>query len=597
MRNIIISKGQYLSDIISEIPSNAIIYKNLTGIGATRLELLAKRHSIIIEPNVPVIIKKCKSHENALGVYKDVSVNKILKYLNNSSIEYKKLIVTPESYIKIMLASWSSQTSYDLYEEFFVLFDECDKITKDIDYRESIENPLFYFFEHKNRAFISATAVRPSDPRFKEHGFEEISIIPNFKIAKQINLYTTNNTYELFNNLAKQTTNKKFIFFNSTRGIEKIINLLKIKSFSSIYCSEKALDGISESVSAYAEIDESTFKTYNFFTCRFFTAVDIIIDYDADVYIITDLNIAEHSVVDPHSDTIQIIGRFRNQNCKTNVSIITNFDENLHCKSIEDAEMFLNCAEKMYNTIFQYERTSTNKSIIELMKLTRKTLPFNDFLDEYGKKNYFLYDNYIYHNRVKYYYLAEESIVQEYKNTCVFNTDIQYYEVNHVSNPFYVSSNDIVRGKIFKTYKSRIKGFKKIMCSYEKCKDNVDNLRILRDIYKSYKFYYPELIEIAELGLMEELEECNTKKDVERLIKAKNIEIDRSDFAFIEELRNTLSIGAKFEGEELRDIFKKLIEKHNLSIQSTISEAKNFLDISDRHKFKGKWVYTILTHK
>lgn len=596
MKNLIISKGQFLSDVISEIPSNAIIYKNITGIGATTLELLSKRHSIIIEPNVPVIIKKCITHTNALAVYKDVSAKKVEKYLNDTSIEYKKLIVTPESYIKIVEATWFNQTPYNIYNDFFVLFDECDKVTKDIDYRVSIQNPLVYFFEHKNRAFISATAVRPSDLRFQEHNFEEISILPDYEIAKSINLYTTNNVYELCNKLMHETKNKKFIFFNSTRGIEKVISLLKIKSNSAIYCSENALDGIDGNVSAYTEIDEETFKAFNFFTCRFFTAVDINIDCDADIYILTDLNIAEHSVVDPHSDVIQIIGRFRNKQYNTNISVITNFDENLVCKSIEDSESFLNCAERIYNRLSQYERTTTNKGLKELFKIIQKAVPFNDFLDDYGKKSYFLCDNYMYHNRVKHYYLKEESIVEVYKNTCILDTDISYFDVNHISNPFYISSNDIVQGKIFKSYRSRIKDFTQMIKSYEASKDNLDSLRIYRDIYKSYKFYYPELIKILDNGLMSELGDCHTKKDVERLIRAKEIETERSDLQFIDELRNILPIGSKYEGKELRELFGNLIKKHGLSIRASIEEARNFMDISERRKDKGGWKYVILDH-
>ena len=65
-----ISKGQHLSDIMQDgIPSNTIIDKTLCGIGATTLEIEAKRHSIIIEPNVPVIKGKEKKHPDILGVY------------------------------------------------------------------------------------------------------------------------------------------------------------------------------------------------------------------------------------------------------------------------------------------------------------------------------------------------------------------------------------------------------------------------------------------------------------------------------------------------------------------------------------------------
>ena len=46
---------QYLTEILPEIPTNTILYKKLTGLGAIYGELKSKRNSIIVEPNRPVI--------------------------------------------------------------------------------------------------------------------------------------------------------------------------------------------------------------------------------------------------------------------------------------------------------------------------------------------------------------------------------------------------------------------------------------------------------------------------------------------------------------------------------------------------------------
>ena len=77
------SPDKHLSDLLEEIPSNVILYKTLTGIGATYSEIKAQRHSIIIEPNVPVIIGKCNSdkhkNDNLLGVYEQAGGN-IIRY-------------------------------------------------------------------------------------------------------------------------------------------------------------------------------------------------------------------------------------------------------------------------------------------------------------------------------------------------------------------------------------------------------------------------------------------------------------------------------------------------------------------------------------
>lgn len=78
-------KIQYLTEILPEIPTNTILYKKLTGLGATYGELKANRNSIIIEPNKPVISGKCKDpkhkDDNLFGVYEGVYADNIMAYI------------------------------------------------------------------------------------------------------------------------------------------------------------------------------------------------------------------------------------------------------------------------------------------------------------------------------------------------------------------------------------------------------------------------------------------------------------------------------------------------------------------------------------
>jgi len=55
IKNLGIIKGQYLIDVLPLIPTNVIVNKTVTGIGATYTEIKAPRNSIIVEPNLPVI--------------------------------------------------------------------------------------------------------------------------------------------------------------------------------------------------------------------------------------------------------------------------------------------------------------------------------------------------------------------------------------------------------------------------------------------------------------------------------------------------------------------------------------------------------------
>jgi len=105
-KEIHINENEYLTDALKNagyknIPSNVILDKTLTWIGVTYTEIEAKRNSIIIEPNVPVIIGKTKNRCNVLGVYEKCTLPKIENYLN-SDIPFKKFITTQVSFWKII---------------------------------------------------------------------------------------------------------------------------------------------------------------------------------------------------------------------------------------------------------------------------------------------------------------------------------------------------------------------------------------------------------------------------------------------------------------------------------------------------------------
>lgn len=79
-----INEDEYLTDVfkrekyeLNAIPSNSILDKTLPGLGATYSEIEAKRNSIIIEPNVPVIKGKTERNNKLLAVYEGVADNKI----------------------------------------------------------------------------------------------------------------------------------------------------------------------------------------------------------------------------------------------------------------------------------------------------------------------------------------------------------------------------------------------------------------------------------------------------------------------------------------------------------------------------------------
>ena len=86
---------------LNAIPTNCIFDKTICGLGATHSELNAARNSIIIEPNVPVIKGKTGKNKMRLGVYDGVQERTIKNYLLNGKIKFKKILCTPEGYLKV----------------------------------------------------------------------------------------------------------------------------------------------------------------------------------------------------------------------------------------------------------------------------------------------------------------------------------------------------------------------------------------------------------------------------------------------------------------------------------------------------------------
>ena len=123
-KKITIAQHQRLSDVLTEIPTNVLLNKTITGCGATHSEIHAKRNSIIIEPNLPVIDGKCAKHPDIFGVKEGVTKEEIVAYLKHKTdCGYHKILTTPESFPKVRSALY--EAAERIYNDWFLLFDEC----------------------------------------------------------------------------------------------------------------------------------------------------------------------------------------------------------------------------------------------------------------------------------------------------------------------------------------------------------------------------------------------------------------------------------------------------------------------------------------
>ena len=383
-------KGQYLSNIMPMIPTNCILSKRIPGCGATTLEIMTDRNSIIIVPNVPVINSKEKKFPQMKGVYEDVTVSDVVNYLKENR-QYK-IMTTPESFGKVKTAC--KRCGLNIYSDFFLLDDECHQLVKDVDFRGDIVLPMddFFLFEHK--ALVSATPIKFSDPRFK--GFNTIEVCADYDYQQEITITHTFSIVRAFKDYLQNHDGTICIFFNSVEGIISLIKQLEILNDTTVYCAPKSrtkLKSDYDYTNAYHEWSASTMKKYNFFTARFYTAFDLELDYKPDLLMITDPHLSPYTMFDVDTDCIQICGRFRYG--ISSATHIYRTDEEIIAKTKEQLEWEISAHEFAYQTVQTLYKSADSKESRYAFGGALETLPFRKYLYPDLTKNWFAIDNVI----------------------------------------------------------------------------------------------------------------------------------------------------------------------------------------------------------
>ncbi len=425
----------FVREGFKNIPSNAVLDKTLTGIGATYMEIKAKRHSIIIEPNIPVIIGKAREHKDVLAIYDDCKEPEIKGYMLNPSIKYKKILTTPEGFKKIRSAA--IKCGINIYTTYFCLFDECEKLTQDVAYRENITNPVYDFFRFTNKAFVSATPLEIRHPELENQGFNRYVVDPQFDYRRDINLVITNNFAALVTEKLHELRESEHIciFYNSIDGIEAMIQnqRLNIGSDYMVFCSPKSADKLKTDGFPNAQTNFSLpLPKFSFFTSRFYSAFDIKLkNKRPDILILTNTRKSLNSTIDPKTEAIQIQGRFRkwdnNIQPYNSLTHITTFKSSIEVKTADQLDREIARCRSSHQLLMSELQSTTNSVEIKALENDIKALGYSDYLDELGNINYFSIDNRYNAERVKGYYRSPETILSAYAEVNFFNVlpDIQ----------------------------------------------------------------------------------------------------------------------------------------------------------------------------
>ena len=578
--------GKWLKDAFQDIeenfmPSNIILDKTITGIGATSMELDSERDSIIIEPTVPVIQGKVRNNP-FLAVYQDCGVNDIKSYLSNAQIRYKKLLSTPEGFWKIKKAC--KELNIDLYGRFFCLFDECEKLTQDTDYRKKITKPVKDFFSFQCKAFVSATPLKVSDPRFA--GFKKIKVAPQFDYKEDLKLITTNRYYDDVKKYLLEDLKDSpmvFLFLNTTDGINKLIDELGIREQSKIFCSAQSVDklkkrGFKDVESMYQE----PLKKYNFFTCRFYSAFDIKLEQMPDVVLLTDLYEASHSIIDPFTEAIQIQGRFRNKfeggkrfKSLTHITNTRLLDTKPEDEIDAELEVFQNNYQHLQADYDREEDAQKKKAIQKDMERINFAEFTNKDDDGNLEMDYFSIDNLYNEELVKSYYQNADTLKAAYENCGYFN-------VSHEKRFYFWGDN--VKHKLKQNGMTFQKRCEIVLEILQRNPDGIDAhvLELFHEI-ADFKLIYDVWHEIGlEIFEKKKYQRAELEKELD---KCKN-EKKRFCPELLELIHNEFVLRQAYEMEELQKTLQDFYDRFGIKGKVKKNTVEDYYEVSPSYNKK-----------
>ncbi|MBB2151711.1 hypothetical protein [Pedobacter gandavensis] len=414
------------------IPSGYIIDKVRPNLGATTLEIKTTRNSIIIEPFISVMEVKKEEFKSKLCIINEATSNKdIHDYLIHDCVSDKKLMTTPEAFERMISVLRIVDRNYR--KNYFLLYDECEKIVQQAIFRPKLLVPLDEFFLFDEKALISATPLIPSDTRFEEHGFKLLIFKPDFDYQEDLKLITTNNLKTSLRNQLRLYDDGKpvFIYSNCKESILYATQIKEVQTDYKVFCAKDLDDKFfkhQKISNIQYSVEDQQYAKYNFFTSRFFSAVDMLYTDGTKPHVIMLTNIpwVKHSIIDPETEAIQIWGRLR-----AGISSIThitklfiNREPRSPIQIIADMELDITIIDRLKEVDLDFKNNVVQDVI---GAITDKNL-LNIVFENYTLNSY-IQDAYRHKKLVENKYTSIEALKESYRQSNFFK--VIHRDVKH----------------------------------------------------------------------------------------------------------------------------------------------------------------------
>lgn len=311
---------KYLSDYYSELPSNCILNKGITGCGGTTVEINASRNSIIVVPTKELVRNKSDGI-NIYGLFGDIKGNKGIKNYIDTKEGYKKIITTYDSLSRVI-----SVIGESAFTDYFLLIDEYHIFFNYYSLRnKAIREVLSTFRKFNNFCFMTATGLTEETMIEELKDIKIITLDWSEKVPVKVNVIETRftlKTIELEIYKCLSSDYNLHIFFNSVKSISSIIKKMEIEFDYRIICSSNSQKNLK------LNFNHSTdpVSKINFYTAACFEGVDIY-DPVGKTIVLSDSNIAT-TIYDISTLFVQICGRLRDSKYKDEVTFILNPKQN-----------------------------------------------------------------------------------------------------------------------------------------------------------------------------------------------------------------------------------------------------------------------------
>ncbi len=423
------------------IPDNSFIHKGFkTAFGLTYSEFKAKRHSIIVLSQRPIIDSKMIEHADMMphAVFGDLTARtftEIQEYLANDAIQYKKLVVTPESFWKIMEAAESVGKLKWVKDNFFCFLDECHCYAAD-KFRakdgSSILTPFDYFWSFKRKALGSATPYPFSDPRFKKLTYYKLTFDKKFGKVSIVEHIDPRTVLDFYLRNPHIFPGKVFIFYNSVTGMGQAVTDAGIEDVA-LFCSNtpENMTKLGNARKHFKDQAEGAeYKKFNIFTCRYFEGWDLRDDQSATMILITDQNV-KHTVVGINYRGVQAIGRLRLKPEQTPNQII-HITNTKQVNAIERSRIEEDTIYSAKSHIDYFNRFSSERicdGMTDRLKLTEYVQEYADIKFNRAKINYHKVDLIVYPQIIAPQYSSLQT-VSDMWSECNYDSEIKYFSLN-----------------------------------------------------------------------------------------------------------------------------------------------------------------------